>query len=160
MLFLLYSFYLSKTQQNLTFYSCDSVTKNVAFQTEWLLNKLGFIAEISQSDTELSMNLSMSKKPIARVVEGCNSINVIILFIAFIVAFSAKFKTTVLYILLGSLIIYTINILRIVVIAIAIYKFPQYESVLHEILFPLIIYGVMFMLWFIWIQKFSVHKNG
>ena len=159
LLFLVYTFYLGKTQQSSNIFSCAPITKNVASQTKWLLNKFGYNAEIGQSDHELSMNLFISEKPIARVVEGCNSISVIILFISFIVAFSAKFKTTAIYILAGSLLIYSINILRIAIISIAIYKFPEYESVLHEIIFPLIIYGTTFLLWFIWIQKFSVHKN-
>ena len=159
LLFLAYAFYLGKTQHNFNVFSCAPITKQVAYQSEWLLDKLGYNAEISQSNKELSMNLIISDKPIARVVEGCNSISVIILFIAFIVAFSAKFKTTAIYILAGSLLIYMINIIRIAVIAIAIYKFPEYESVLHEIVFPIIIYGTTFLLWFICIQRFSVHKK-
>ena len=77
------------------------------------------------------------------------------LFIAFIVAFASGLKRTLLYIVFGSLIIYLVNIIRIAVIVVAIYKFPELEGVLHNIIFPSIIYGITFLLWFFWVQKIS-----
>ena len=120
-----------------------------------LLNALGYTSEIMQSESELSIRLIINDKDIARVIEGCNSISIIILFIAFIVSFSGKFKTTFLYIVFGSLLIYFMNIFRISVIAIALYEYPQYEYIFHDIIFPSIIYGVTFLLWVIWVFKFS-----
>jgi len=105
------------------------------------------------------VKLFINDKFTAFIVEGCNAISIIILFIAFIVAFAGKFKTTILYILFGSLLIYFTNIVRIVIISIALYEFPQYQNVLHEIVFPSIIYGMTFLLWFVWIRNFSNLKK-
>ncbi len=155
LLFLIYSFYLSATQTSSELYSCAPITKTVANQSKMLLNAFGYTSEIEQSENELSIRLIINNKDIARVIEGCNSISIIILFIAFIVSFSGKFKTTFLYIIFGSLLIYFINIFRISVIAIALYEYPQYEYIFHDIIFPAIIYGVTFLLWVIWVFKFS-----
>ena len=158
LLFLLYSIYLSYSQIQLIFYSCVSFSKVVYTQSNFLINSFGYNSLIIQSNNELSYQVIIDKKPIARVIEGCNSISIIILFIAFIVAFSGKFKQTLLFILVGSLLIYIINVVRIAVITIALYKFPEYEYMLHDIFFPALIYGFTFMLWIVWVSKFSKQK--
>ncbi|MDV7187059.1 exosortase family protein XrtF [Lutibacter sp. TH_r2] len=158
-LFLLYSIYLNLTQEKSAVFSCAPITKSVAKHSKVILDFVGYSSEIVQSEIELSINLIVRGKPLARVIEGCNSISIIILFIAFIVAFSSTFKTTLFYIIFGSLLIYSINIVRIVIIAIALYEFPEYEHLLHNYLFPAIIYGVTFLLWFIWVRKFSKVKK-
>ena len=159
LLFLLYSFYLSKNQQTAEFFACAPITKAVAEQSQYLLNALGYKAEIEQSNIEMSVNLYVNDIFIARIIEGCNSISIIILFIAFIVAFASGFKRTLLYILFGSFIIYLVNVIRIVVIVVAIYKYPELEGLLHNIVFPSIIYGITFLLWFVWVQKISKLKK-
>jgi len=154
LLFLLYSFYLQKTQHKNDFFSCAPITKTVAVQSNFLLNKLGYDAEIVQHPDELSIKQIMNGYYISRVVEGCNSISIIILFASFIIAFSKRFFPTVLYLLFGSLVIYSTNIIRIALINIALFKYPEYQTYLHDLLFPSIIYGVTFLLWFIWVRKF------
>lgn len=158
-LFLLYSFYLSKNQKIASIFACAPITETVAEQSKYLINLMGFDAKIEQHTSEMSIKLFVNDTYVARVIEGCNAISIIILFIAFIVAFASGFKKTALYILFGSLIIYVINIVRIAIIALAIYKYPAYENVLHTIIFPGIIYGITFLLWFIWIQKFAKFKR-
>jgi len=154
-LFLLYSFYLGKTQKTIEVFTCAPITKIVASQTKAVLTFVGYNVEVEQHAEEVSMKLLVEGHFIARIIEGCNSINVIILFIAFVIAFANGFKRTFLFILFGSCLIYVINILRIAVIAIAIYKFPQYEMFLHEIVFPGLIYGITVLLWILWVQKYS-----
>lgn len=159
LLFIVYSIYLNKTQKTSGVFTCAPITKTVAKQTEFVLNTFGYSAKMEQHTEEVSVKLFIEDKFIARIIEGCNSISIIILFISFIVAFSSGFKTTFLFILFGSLLLYATNIFRIVIISIALYKYPQYQYVLHDILFPLIIYGTTFLLWFIWVQKYSGLKK-
>ncbi|MDP3311733.1 exosortase family protein XrtF [Lutibacter sp.] len=154
LLFLLYSIYLKNTQ-NTTIFSCDPITSNVAKQTNYLLKNLGYNISYEQHANELSVNLMINNHVIARVIEGCNAISIIILFIAFIISFANKFKPTFFFIIIGSSFIYIFNIFRIAIITIALYKYPEYEKFLHEILFPTLIYGATFLLWIIWVKKFS-----
>ena len=62
LLFLLYSFYLSKNQKNLEYFACAPITKTVAEQSQYLLNIIGYNAEIVQSNSEMSINLFVNKK--------------------------------------------------------------------------------------------------
>lgn len=159
LLFFMYSIYLNKTQQTSGIFKCAPITKTVANQTQYLLNRIGYKAEIKQSAEEASVKLFVNNKFVARVIEGCNAISIIILFISFIVAFSSDFKTTFLFIVFGSLLIYFSNVFRIAIISIALYEYPQYQYIFHDILFPLMIYGITFLLWFIWVRKFSRLKK-
>lgn len=156
---MLYSFYLSSTQKKESYFACAPITKAVANQTNLLLNAFGVDSKIEQNSNEVSMNLFIDNNIVARVIEGCNAVSIIILFISFVVAFSAGFKSTFLYVLFGSALIYVVNVARIGIIAVAIYKLPQYEHWLHDYIFPAIIYGLTFLLWFVWIRKFSKLKN-
>jgi exosortase family protein XrtF len=150
----LYVAFLNVTQERENQFICDPITQKVAEQTVVLLNFFNVKSYTDQSVNELSFRLFVEDKYVARVVEGCNSVSVIILFIAFIISFSTSFKVTLLYILAGSLIIYLVNVIRIAFIAVVIYKFPTFSDFLHQIIFPLIIYGTTFLLWVIWIDYF------
>lgn len=114
-------------------------------------------AGMDKHPSQPSMRLFYHGKFVARIIEGCNAISVIILFAAFVVAFTGKLKHTVFYILGGSVLIHILNIGRIALLCILIYKFPAQENFLHGVLFPLIIYSVVFILWVIWVNKFSIH---
>lgn len=138
-----------------TRYYPDYITHLVAVQSEKLIRSLGYSADILPHQTELSMKLYVNDLFMARIVEGCNSVSIIILFIAFILAFFGRWRMTLLYIFAGSVIIYAMNIFRIAALSIGIYEFPQYAHILHGILFPLVIYGTVFVLWLIWVRIYS-----
>ena len=99
------------------------------------------------------MMLLYNGKYIARMIEGCNAISVLILFVSFVVSFSGKLKTTLLFILAGSFIVYALNVMRIGLLCMGLYWFPEQESLLHDVIFPLFIYGVVFLLWVIYFSK-------
>ena len=60
---------------------------------------------------------------------------------------------------ISILLIYFTNILRIAFIVVALYKYPQFENILHNIVFPSLIYGMTFLLWVLWVSKFSKLKK-
>ena len=148
-----YKFYLQFSDGS-KFYP-DYMTHLVAKQTEALLNAFGYNAHVLPHPDEPSMKLYLNNMFLARVIEGCNSVSVIILFVSFIVAFATKFKTTFLYLLSGSVLIYSVNLLRIVFLTIGLYHYPNQQDVFHTVVFPAIIYGLVFILWVFWVRRFS-----
>jgi len=139
----------------------DYMTNLVSLQSETLLNSFGYQTQVVPHPDEPSMKLILNGEYLARIIEGCNSISVVILFLSFIVAFSGKLKTTFFYILSGSVLIYTVNLLRIVILTLGLYHYPEYSDVLHAVIFPGIIYGVVFLLWIFWVNRFSkLNKNN
>ncbi|MCB4807796.1 exosortase family protein XrtF [Tamlana sp. 62-3] len=152
-----YKFYLQFSDGS-KFYP-DYITNLVSKQTQTILNDLGYATIMQPHPQEPSMKLIFKGKYLARIVEGCNSVSVIILFMSFITAFSGSFKNTFLYTLFGSVLIYIANLLRIVVLSIGLYKYPEHEHVLHTVIFPAIIYGMLFLLWVFWVNRFSKFES-
>jgi exosortase family protein XrtF len=138
----------------------DSFTQSLAKQTTTVLSWFDSQSYILPDLKEPSIKIIYHNKYVSRIIEGCNALSVIILFIAFVIAFTGKFKHTVVFIFLGSALIHVLNVGRIVLLSIALYYYPQYEQLLHGIVFPLIIYGVVFLLWVIWVNKFSLHATA
>lgn len=159
LLFAIYATYLHKTQKRLPLFSCAPITKMVANNAKTVAGWFGYHIYTEQHKKELSIKLLVGGNYTARVIEGCNSVSVIILFLAFIIAFSGSFKATVFYGLIGSVLIYSINILRIIALSLLLYKYPQFQSLLHTLIFPAIIYGLVLILWVIWVRYFSHHKE-
>lgn len=150
---LLYKFYLEFSDGSK--YYPDYLTHLVAMQSESVLNSLGYNTQVLPHPDEPSMKVIINQKYISRVIEGCNSMSVIILFMSFIIAFSGKLKVTLLYILSGSVLIYIVNLIRIVIISIGLFHYPWRRDVLHTVIFPVIIYGMVFLLWILWVNRLS-----
>lgn len=148
-----YHFYLNLSDGS-KFYP-DYVTNLVANQTNALLNGIGYDATVLPHPDEPSIKIVINGKYVARVIEGCNAISIIILFLSFIVAFAGKVRTTFFYCLSGSIIIYAFNLIRIVVLSVGLYHYPWRKEILHTVIFPMLIYGTVFILWMIWVNRFS-----
>ncbi|CAN5392902.1 exosortase family protein XrtF [soil metagenome] len=153
---LFYNIYLDQSKS--AFYYPDFFTYLVSVQSEAVIEFFGYPAFITPHENEASMKLFINDYFFVRVVEGCNSISVIILFISFILSFFAGLRITLFYIFAGSVIVYVMNIVRIAILTIGIYEYPQHAELLHSIVFPLIIYGTVFILWLIWVRIFSKRK--
>lgn len=154
LLILLYQAYL-KYGSSQTYYP-DIITHLVAQQSEVLIQNMGYDGQVEPSKVEAAMNLKVNGLQLARIVEGCNAVSIILLFIAFMLAFWGGWKRTLLFILGGSILIYSINISRIAVLSIGLYEYPEYTDFLHGTVFPAIIYGTVFLLWFGWIRTFKI----
>ncbi len=157
---LAYNYYLDVSKEGS--YYPDYITNLVANQSKDLLENVGYSTNVVIHTDEPSMKLIVREKYLARVIEGCNGTSIIILFISFIIAFAGKFKITVIYILAGSVLIYVVNLIRIVILSIGLFHYPWRKEEMHTVIFPAIIYGIVFLLWMFWVNRFSKlkTKNG
>lgn len=140
-------------------YEVDGFTRLVAQQTKSVLVFFNIDAATQLHASQSCVQFFYNKKYVARIVEGCNALSVIILFVAFVIAFKGKWKHTFLFVIGGSILIHVLNVTRIAILSVALYYFPEREPFLHGVLFPFFIYGVVFVLWVIWVNKFSVYAK-
>jgi len=155
LLTVVYKFYLNSFEIN----DVDGITNVVGHNVNQLMDLFNCDIKIFKSIANTYIEVWYNKRYTLRIIEGCNAISVIILFISFVVAFSGKFKTTLFFILFGILIIYLLNVIRIALLTVLLFHFPEKEHILHGVLFPLVIYGVVFILWIIWVNKFSKYAK-
>lgn len=137
----------------------DGVTSLVGSNVYWLMDFFNCDVLIQKSLSGSFLQVWYNKTNVVRIVEGCNAVSVMILFVSFVLAFSGKLKTTLLFILSGILFIYILNVVRIAILTILLFRFPEKEHLLHGVLFPLIIYGLVFILWIVWVNKFSKYAK-
>ena len=154
---IIYQYYLN--QLDIKNNEVDGFTKLVSTQVEQLLLFFNGDAHIELHPSQPCYKFFYNGKYVSRIIEGCNALSVIILFISFVIAFSGKLKNTIYFIISGSIIIHVLNITRIALLMVAFYNFPEANFILHDILFPLVIYGAVFILWIIWVNKFSFYAK-
>lgn len=152
----MYQSYLDRFGAN----DVDTITMAVAEHSKALLHLFDVDFKTTKETADLFIKLIYNDKYVARMVEGCNAVSIIILFIAFIVSFSGKSKQTLLFIAAGSVAIYFLNVIRIAVLCVLVYSFPEQEAFLHRVFFPLFIYGFVFLMWVVWVNKFSLYAKG
>ncbi len=148
---LMYYYYLQQDYSALNY--PDPITSQVSYQTQQILLVLGYDARISNVPGNPSVYMFLNKQIVYRVIEGCNAVSVMILFVAFVLAFAKAWKKTILFITIGLLFIYLVNILRLAGLAVIKLNYPQYDYISHDIIFPAVIYGSVIALWLLWIKK-------
>ena len=152
---LLYKFYLNSYQAN----DLDGISMITGANTEQLLQFFNYDVSIQKSIQDPWLKIIINEKYVARITEGCNAVSVMILFVSFVAAFSGKFKKTLLFILFGLISIYILNVVRIALLTVLVFYFPAQNDFLHGVVFPLIIYGYVFVLWIFWINRFSKYAK-
>lgn len=148
-------YWLYLSQYDEAAFEADGMTALVARQSEKVGLLMGEDVYIKPHLKQAAYKFYVNNKSVARVVEGCNAISVMILFTAFIIAFSTTFKKTFLYIIGGLLVIHILNVVRVALLSLGFYYYPEHKELMHDIFFPLFIYGVVFALWVLWVMKFS-----
>jgi exosortase family protein XrtF len=87
--------------------------------------------------------------------DNCNAIALFALFAGFIISFPGSWKKKLLYIPIGIVIIEILNVLRVVALAMLDTYSRKWTEFNHTYTFTIIIYGCIFLLWIIWVNRFS-----
>ena len=90
--------------------------------------------------------------------DSCNGITIFALFAGYIIAYPGKLKTKLFYIFFGVLTIHFLNILRIMALTIILLYAPESLDFNHTYTFTSIMYAYIFLLWYLWSNKFSSLK--
>ncbi len=94
------------------------------------------------------------------VIDGCNGIAAIGLFIGFMVAYPGEWGKKLSYIVLGIATIYIVNILRILVLVITQESNPALFNIMHDYTTTGVFYFVIFGLWMIWANSNELITNN
>jgi exosortase family protein XrtF len=148
-----YQFYLNQFQNS----GLDPYSRMTVNQVKYIQNALGYKTLFYDDIPNEQVYFHVNGKYVTRMVEGCNALSVIILFLAFVFAFF-KGSKTFLFALGGFAILYLINVLRIVGLNVVMRDYPQYNKLGHDYIFPAIIYGTVVVLWLVWIKFFALKK--
>jgi len=85
----------------------------------------------------------------------CDGIVLLALFSCFIIAFPGNLKHKLWYLPAGLIAIHLINVFRIFCLSLIIHYKPSALDFNHDYTFTILVYGFIFLLWYMWINRFS-----
>ncbi len=151
---LLYGFYIEWNYP-----LADQLTIWVSSQSSLLINLL--LGKETKSVVSLVSPIVLlleNAKTILRIYEGCNGINVMIVFVAFILAFSGLSKRGGVFILIGLIIIHLANLFRITMLFWVAKNYENYFYYVHKYVFTAALYVIVLGLWWMWVYKIMKNK--
>jgi len=143
----LYGFYINSYEN-----TPDPITYRVTEQTSYVQNLFGTESSIQVNDGKKSILMRENETGVINVFEGCNGINVMIVFVAFMIAFWGPIKRMIWFVPLGLLVIHLFNLLRIMLLYHAAQFNTHYFYYIHKYFFTAALYLVVIGLWIIWIR--------
>lgn len=139
------------------------LSENLGEIGNWILGLFGFPTYLEYSGTNYVVT-NFSDLPTYGVWIGtrCNGFKMFGVFSAIILAFPYAHRHKIWFIPFGILTLHLINGIRVATLLYLSAYYPQYLDFNHNITFEIIVYGSLFLLWYLWIKKFvepSIIKN-
>lgn len=150
-----YQFYLNSFKSQ----GLDPFSRIIADHVMFIQNKFSYPTLLYDDIPNEQVYFYVKKEYVTRMVEGCNAVSVIILFVSFVFAFYKGAKTFV-FVAISLLALYVMNVFRIVGLNIVTRDYSQYNKIAHDYIFPTVIYGSVVVLWLIWIKFFALKNEN
>jgi exosortase family protein XrtF len=144
----IYGFYLDASKGE-----ADVMTKWVTEQTATIIDIYEDKIAIGPKEDLKSIYIFKNDNPILSVYEGCNGLNVMVIFVAFLFAYGNLSKRMLWFIPLGIMVIHLFNLLRIILLFHVTISMPDFLYFSHKYLFTAFIYIAVFGMWALWIFK-------
>lgn len=136
----------------------DPVTHWVTDQSAAVLNMLGWETTVHNHSVKPTTYIAHNHKTVIAVYEGCNGLNVLVVFLSFLFAYGPVSKRMLWFVPLGIVVIHLSNLLRIIILFLVSLNLPDFLYFTHKYLFTAFIFLFVFLLWFWWVLKLS--KSG
>jgi len=133
----------------------DPATQVVSQHTASTLQLFGWPAITHDDPRKPTTQIVCEGKSVLAIFEGCNGINIMIIFLAFLFAFGPVNRTLLWFAPVGLLILHAMNLARIVLLFWVSLYLPKFMYFTHKYFFTAILYVVVFVLWVWWVRKFS-----
>src|SRR5688572_24843753 len=93
--------------------------------------------------------------PVVYVSNGCNGMVLFALFTGFILAYPGPWKAKLFYIPAGVFLIYVLNVLRIMALALNSWHSRDTLEFNHKYTFAFVVYACIFAFWMFWIKRYA-----
>lgn len=131
----------------------DPATAVVTYQSVAVLDMLGYETETRLVPGKPHIAVDLARRPVIVVYEGCNGVNVMIVFLSFLFAYGPFRFSLAWFALLGLAVVHVANLVRVTVLFYVALNFPSDLYFLHKYFFSAFLYAVVFALWYIWVRR-------
>lgn len=136
----------------------DPITIHTTHQASRLISFAGWETTTEDNKLRPSTFVVHDGRRILSVYEGCNGVNVVIIFVAFVIAFGPLRIVTLWFLTGGIVLIYLVNLARIWFLFFVSLELPNYLYFTHKYLFTGMIFLVVFVLWILWVRLASAKR--
>ena len=133
----------------------DPITRITSQQTAIALGVCGWPSTTKDNEKKPTTELIHEGRSVLAIYEGCNGVNIMIIFVAFLVAFGPIDKSMWLFALAGIVIIHLMNLARITLLFWVVLYLPDFVYFTHKYFFTAILFVLVFVLWIVWVRRFS-----
>ena len=133
------------------------LNNRVAFDASVFLNLFGYSSSIKPGNHQILITINTIS--MVGVGNPCNGLELFALFGGFIICFPGNTKSKLWFIPTGIIIIHIINLIRAGLLALIQFYNPKYLEFNHHYTFVIIVYGIIFGLWILWVNKLATNKN-
>lgn len=131
------------------------VVDNLVLLSSWMLKLLDYQLITAPVLNENIRTIGIDGTYGLFIADSCAGITLFALFAGFIIAYPGPVKKKLIFIPLGIITIHLINALRIAGLCIITFHAPEYLDFNHHYTFTIIVYTYVFLLWVLWVNKFS-----
>ena len=133
----------------------SSVTRQSSEILDWFYEETKAIENTRTPTSTIWVNGTRT----VRVFEGCNGLNMMIIFSAFVLSFPGNKKQLLWYFPSSLFAIHILNLARVSGLAVISINYPLTLYFFHKYLFTAIIFIGVFILWTVWITKLIKIKS-
>ncbi|MEY3677889.1 MAG: hypothetical protein RI924_30 [Bacteroidota bacterium] len=126
--------------------------RTTSFTSSPFVSKKFFEGQLIESNVS---RITFNNFKVMHIADGCNGLELFVLYIGFILLLPSTLKRKVLYILSGVIIIHLANLIRCAGLATIEIYIQSYFEFAHHYVFKIIIYGTIFLLWMCYARKLS-----
>lgn len=105
------------------------------------------------------LTYDINKGPAVNIVWGCTGVKQIYVFFLVMLFCKGNWRRRLVYFLLAVFILLLFNIIRISCVLVMLRYYSTSFEFLHDGLFKYLFYGIMFLLWMLWEERYSITKN-
>ncbi|MCB0700560.1 MAG: archaeosortase/exosortase family protein [Chitinophagaceae bacterium] len=125
----------------------DQLTKSVQTGAMKLLSF--FYNDIAPDGTAIRINGTKS----VNIARQCNGLELMILYLGFIICVPTNTKRMLSFAILGTIIIYILNVIRTAWLASLYFNGFKFADIAHHFVFKIVIYAVVFFGWVLYMRK-------
>lgn len=136
-----------------------AVIDNIITTSGGLLEALGYVV-LPEPDPEQYRTIGVQGGHPLWIGDPCNAVMVMAVFAVFIIAYPGPWKHRSWFLLIGIASIHLINVVRVAALCIVVTYNYAWLTFNHDFVFYVVVYGWVFLLWWIWVKRFSGNVNS
>ncbi|REE01623.1 exosortase X [Marinoscillum furvescens] len=102
----------------------------------------------------------IDNQPVVLVADACNGLELFALYAGFLLCFPGPIRYKAFFIPIGIGVVFLVNVLREIVLSLNYKFFQQTFEFNHKYTYVFVVYGVVFLIWRYWLNRYSaIAKN-